>query len=108
MVVKGYIISDGEKFEECFIDISIPERTSEFALRLQTSELKIQSIYDENLRTIPAMASELYGDPSLYFIKENPKIGIEILKAGKKISTNLSAIIEDLAYIFEESESAGR
>jgi hypothetical protein len=102
LVVKGYIISGGEKTEECFIDISIPERTSEFVFRLQNNELKIQHIYEENLQTIPAMASEQYGDPDLYFIKENPQIGVEILKAGKKISTNPSAIIDDLAYIYEE------
>ena len=38
----------------------------------------------------------------MYYLKENPKLGIEILKKGKEISKNPSSIIDDLSFIYEE------
>src|SRR6218665_1155413 len=100
-VVKGFLI-EGSHIEKCFIDVCIPERISEFVFRNKNGNLIIENIVENNLQTIPSVASEQYGDPELYYLKENPKLGIEILKAGKKISANPSAIKEDLADIWEE------
>lgn len=80
----------------------IPERISEFVFRNKNDNFIIENIIDNNLKTIPAVASEQYGDPELYYLKENPKLGIEILKKGKEISANPSAIDDDLTYIYEE------
>lgn len=100
-VVKGFLI-EGSNIEKCFIDVCIPERISEFVFRNKNDNFIIENIIDNNLKTIPAVASEQYGDPELYYLKENPKLGIEILKKGKEISANPSAIDDDLTYIYEE------
>jgi len=100
-VVKGFLI-EGSNIEKCFIDVCIPERISEFVFRNINDNFIIENIIDNNLQTIPAVASEQYGNPELYYLKENPKLGIEILKKGKEISTNPSAIEDDLTYIYEE------
>lgn len=100
-IVKA-ILSNNEYIEECYIDICIPERISEFVFRNKDNIFTIENAIENNLKAIPAVASEQYGDAELYYLKENPKLGIEILKKGKEISKNPSAIIDDLSFIYEE------
>lgn len=100
-IVKA-ILSNNDYIEECYIDICIPERVSEFVFRNKENIFTIENAIENNLKAIPAVASEQYGDAELYYLKENPKLGIEILKKGKEISKNPSAIIDDLSFIYEE------
>jgi hypothetical protein len=100
-VIKAFVVTD-DKVEDCFIDICIPERISEFIFRMVDNKLIFENTIEKKLTTVPAMASEQYGDSELYFIKQNPQIGIDILKKGIQISKNSSAINDDLTYIYEE------
>ena len=100
-VIKAFLVNENN-IEDCFVEVCIPERISEFVFRMVDSEMIIENVIENKLQVIPAMASEQYGDPELYYLKENPKLGIEILKKGIEISTNPSAIEDDLAYIYEE------
>jgi tetratricopeptide (TPR) repeat protein len=102
-VVRGYIV-DANKTENCFIDIDIPERISEFIFRIIENELVIDSIYEKNIQTIPAMASECHGDYELYYVKENPQPGIDILRNGLAIAKHKNVIAEDLGYILRDEE----
>jgi tetratricopeptide (TPR) repeat protein len=102
-IVRGFIVSTN-KIEDCFIDVCIPERISEFAFRLIDNELVIDNIYDndKNLKTIPAMASECFGDYGLYYAEENPQLGIDILKNGLAVATHKNVVAEDLGYILRD------
>lgn len=100
-VVKGYIV-DKNKIEDCFIDLCIPERISEFAFSMIDKELVINNIRDKNIQTIPAMASECFGNYELYYVKENPQLGIDILKKGLAIANHKNVIAEDLGYILSD------
>jgi tetratricopeptide (TPR) repeat protein len=102
-VVRGFIVN-ANIIESCFIDVCIPERISEFAIRLLNNELVIDNIYDKGIKTIPAMASECFGDYELYYAKENPQLGIDILKKGLAIATHKNVIAEDLGYVLRDEE----
>lgn len=100
-VVKALLIKNNE-IENCFIDVCIPERISEFIFRMINGELVIDNIYEKNLQAIPAIASEQFGDYELYYSKENPQLGIDILKKGFEIATQKNIIAEDLGYILRD------
>lgn len=101
LVVKGLLIQ-GNKTENCFIDVCLPERISEFVFRMKNSEVIIDNAYEKKLKAIPAMASDCYGDYELYYSKENPQIGINVLKEGLGISSSKNVIAEDLGYILTD------
>lgn len=98
LIVKGFLIQ-GDKTENCFIDVCLPERISEFIFRMINNVVVIDNAYEKNLKAIPAMASDCYGDYELYYSKENPQIGINVLKEGLDISSSKNVIAEDLGYI---------
>jgi len=101
LIVRAFLIQ-GDKTENCFIDVCLPERISEFIFRMINNEFVIDNAYEKNLKAIPAMASDCYGDYELYYSKENPQIGINVLKEGLSISLKKNVIAEDLGYILTD------
>jgi hypothetical protein len=87
--------------EECFMDLSLTDRLPEFVIKKTDNKIFVTPIYDEQNSVIPAIASEQCGNPELYFAKENPAIGIEVLKRGKILKPDSEAIKDDLAYIYD-------
>jgi tetratricopeptide (TPR) repeat protein len=101
-VVKAFLIENGSVIEECFVDVCIPERISEFAFRNKNNNFTIENIIEHNLQTIPAVASDQFGDYELYYCRENPEIGLEVLKKGLASSHLKNVIAEDLGYILRD------
>jgi tetratricopeptide (TPR) repeat protein len=88
---------------ECYIDLITPERTAENVIKLDTKgKVIVESIYDQENTVIPAVASDCFGIYELYYSKENPQIGIDILKAGLVKSDLKTVIAEDLGYIYRD------
>jgi tetratricopeptide (TPR) repeat protein len=88
---------------ECYIDLITPERIAENVIKLDTkSKVIVESIYDQENTVIPAVASDCFGIYELYYSKENPQIGIDILKAGMVKSDSKTVIAEDLGYIYRD------
>ncbi len=71
-----------------------------------------ESIYDQEQTIIPAVASDCFGDYELFYAKENPQIGIDVLREGLSKAAKKYIVAEDLGYIlrdenrFEESIEA--
>ena len=101
LIVRGFLVGKG-KTENCFMEICMPERISEFIFRMINNEVVIDNAYEKNLKAIPAMASDCYGDYELYYSEENPQIGINVLKEGLDISSNKNVVAEDLGYILTD------
>jgi hypothetical protein len=101
-VARGFLLHGINKIEECYVDISIPERISEFVFRNRDNIFTIENAFESNLNAIPAVASEQSGDYELYYRPENPQPGIDVLKAGLALSMNKHAIAEDLGYILRD------
>jgi tetratricopeptide (TPR) repeat protein len=91
------------KTTDCYIGIITPERIAEIIIKRNIiRQSKVESIYDQKQTIIPAVASECYGNYELFYAKENPQIGIDILKEGLTKSTNKNVISEDLGYILRD------
>jgi tetratricopeptide (TPR) repeat protein len=88
---------------DCYIDMVTPERIAEVVVKRKTNGQTIaESIYEQKHKVIPAIASDCFGDYELYYAKENPQIGIDILKNGLTKGTNINVIAEDLGYILRD------
>lgn len=105
--VKAFEISEKEK-TVCYLGIMTPERIAEIVIKQGSNgQTKVESIYDQEKSIIPSVASECFGDYELFYSKENPQIGIDILKSGLKIATNKNVVAEDLGYILRDEGRIG-
>lgn len=87
----------------CYLGIMIPEMIAESAI-LMTSEGETiaKDIYDMEHKIIPIVASDCPGSYELYYAKENPQIGIDILRSGLDKAANKNIVAEDLGYILRD------
>ena len=100
--VKAFEISENEK-TDCYSGIMTPERIAEIVIKQGSNgQTKVESIYEQVKSIIPSIASECFGDYELYYSKENPQVGIDILKSGLTIATNKNVVAEDLGYILRD------
>ena len=103
----NYIVKAFEVFEnktiECFIQIITPERIADFVIKKnKNGEVNVENYYEQENSIIPSVASECFGVYELYYSRENPKVGIEVLKNGIGKTENKINIAEDLAYIYRD------
>ncbi len=100
--VKAYEVSS-DSITECYLGIMTPERIAESVIR-QTGngQSRSESIYDQKRTIIPAVASNCFGDYTLYYSKENPQTGIDILRSGLDKAINKNVVAEDLGYILRD------
>jgi tetratricopeptide (TPR) repeat protein len=88
---------------DCFINITTPERIADFVVKLNSNgQTIIENYYEQENSVIPTIASDCFGDYELYYSKENPQIGIDILKSGLTKATNKNIVAEDLGYILRD------
>lgn len=103
-LVKGLKISD-DGTTEVYMNMLLPERISEIALEKEEDrKIEVLNIYTSNDRFIPLVACESYGNYELYYLEDNPIIGINILKTGLDKSNDYGAIAEDLGYIYRDEQ----
>lgn len=97
-----------DKIVDCYIDLITPERSAENVIKLNPKgKVIVESIYDQENTVIPAVASDCMGIYELYYSKENPQIGIDILKAGLTKYGLKTVIAEDLGYIYRDENRIG-
>lgn len=102
-IVRAKMIDSDKNVSDCFINISLPERIADFVIYTTDNGLEFKGIYEmEKIDVIPAIASDAFGVYELYYSKNNPDIGIEILKQGLSLSEDPSVIAEDLGYILRD------
>lgn len=100
--VKAFEVSENEKID-CYIGIIIPERIAEVVIKQNwDGQIKIESIYNQQNSIIPAVASDCFGNYELFLAKDNPQIGIDILKSGLTHAKNKNVVAEDLGYILRD------
>ena len=101
-IIKAFEVSENNK-TDCYIGIMAPERIAEIVIKQNSvGQTEVESIYDQEKSIIPAIASDCFGDYELFYAKENPQIGIEILRNGLCQATNKNVVAEDIGYIFRD------
>lgn len=102
--VKAFEVSQNEK-TDCYIGIMTPERILEIVVKENSNgQAYVENIYHQENSIIPAIACNFSGYYGIYYAKENPQIGIDVLKSGLIKATNKSAVAEDLGYILIDEE----
>lgn len=101
-LVTALIIDKTGSYQTGYINLSTPERIADYVIfDLNNSQYsEISNLTGKNV--IPAVASDCFGVYELYYSRNNPEFGIEILKKGLKISKDKSIIAEDLGYILRD------
>jgi tetratricopeptide (TPR) repeat protein len=101
--VKAREVSETQVVE-CSIGISTPERIVDFVVKqLGGSTVVVENYYEQTNSVIAAVAAECYGNYELYFAKENPQVGIDVLKEGLTLATNKSTVAKDLGYVLRDA-----
>jgi tetratricopeptide (TPR) repeat protein len=93
------------KTSDCYIGIMTPERIAETVIKKERSgQVVAESIYDQEENIIPSVASDCFGTYELYYAKESPQIGIDILKSALIKAKNINIVAEDLGFILRDEE----
>ena len=91
---------------DCFIDMTTTERITDHVFRREDGKIIGELFYDYSRKhqnsIIPAIASDCFGTYELYYSKENPQVGIDILRNGLPKSLTKNVIAEDLGYILRD------
>ncbi len=102
-ILRAKMIDSDKNVSDCFINLSLPERIVDYVIYQTNNGLKYNEFYElTDKDVIPAIASEAFGVYELYYSKNNPEIGISILKDGLGSSKEPTAIAEDLGYILRD------
>jgi tetratricopeptide (TPR) repeat protein len=95
-----------DKTVDCYIDMTTTERITDHVFRLVDGKIIGELFYDYSRKyhssIIPAIASDCFGNYELYYAKENPQVGIAILRDGLTKSLTKNVIAEDLGYILRD------
>ena len=100
--VSARCVENEGKVIKCFINLIMPERIFDFVFFIKEDIIIKKFPYEIEGDIICAVPSEIYGNYEMYYSKNNPEIGIDILKDGLSKTQNKSAIAEDLGYILRD------
>ena len=101
-IVKAKNVLPDKTIQDCYIDVYLPERISDYAyfLRGNTVEKGYHQEFDGEI--ICAVPIDCFGVYELFYSRALPDVGIDILKCGLAASENKTFIAEDLGYIFRD------
>jgi tetratricopeptide (TPR) repeat protein len=89
----------------CYLGFMTPERIATIVVKEDSKgQAYVEGIYQQENSVIPAVACDFSGYYGIYYAKENPQIGIDVLKSGLAKATHKSAVAEDLGYILIDEE----
>ncbi len=101
-VMKALNLLHDGSIRECFIDMNLPERITDYAFFLQNGSLRFGYYHEFPGEILPAVALDCFGVYDLFYSKKRPQLGIDILKQGLAIAKRKSYIAEDLGYIYRD------
>src|SRR5262249_49485922 len=101
-VMKALNVLPDGSVTECYIDINLPERISDYAFFLMKGAIRCGYHHQFRGEITPAVALDCFGVYELYYSRNRPQIGIDILARGLAIAKRKHYIAEDLGYVFRD------
>jgi hypothetical protein len=104
-LVVGKVVTKDKASQDCYLEVILPERICEFCFLLVDGEIvrkRGRRVGDGT--AIPAIAIEKFGVPQLFYAKENPSIGIAVLKRGLNQAREKKDIAYDLAVLLRQEK----
>ena len=103
-LVKAFEVTRAE-IKDCYLGVSIPERFADIVVKQNArGEAIVEYISQQANSIIPAIAHDAVGYYELFYAKENPQVGIEVLRNALAIAKNKSAIAEDIGYLLIDED----
>jgi tetratricopeptide (TPR) repeat protein len=104
-IVKGKIASLDSSSEDCYLEIVLPERICEHHfVRLNDQIVKCRGRLRENGTAVPAIGIEQFGNYKLFYSKEQPEIGIDVLQKALRCARNKRVIGYDLGLLLRDEK----
>lgn len=105
LVVAGKVVIREEPWQDCYLEVVLPERICEFCFVLTDGEImrKRGRRFGDGT-AIPFVAIEKFGVPQLFYAKENPSAGIGVLQRGLQQAREKKDIAYDLAVLLREEK----
>lgn len=101
-----HILPDGT-MRDCYIDVSMPERITDYAYQIQGGSLEVRYHHEFEGEVVCAVPISSFGVYDLFYSKTKPEVGIEVLQGGLRSSAEKAAIAEDLGYILRDERRFG-
>ncbi len=101
-VMKALNVLPDGMIRECYMDMNLPERISDYAFFVETRSLRYGYHHEFPGQIMPALALDCFGVYEMFYSRTRPEIGIDILRRGLSIATRKRWIAQDLAYIFRD------
>lgn len=105
-IVAAQIVSSDASTQPCYMDVTLPERISEHCFLLIDGRIvRRRGLHLPNATVIPAIGIESFGDYKLFYAKENPPAGIDVLRRGMQEDRRDRAYTAlDLAYLLRDEK----
>lgn len=81
-IVRAFHIRPGKRLSTAWLDVSLPERISDFVYFIRRAEVKVAREHAVTGEVIPAVAIDCFGLYELFYSKLKPEVGIRVLKKG--------------------------
>jgi tetratricopeptide (TPR) repeat protein len=101
-VIKALNVLPNGTIRECHIDISLPERITDYAYFLENGALRYGYHHEFPGEIIAAAALDCFGVYELFYSRKRPELGIDVLRRGLAIAKRKYIIAADLGYILRD------
>ena len=101
-IVKAKNVLPDKTIQDCYIDVFLPERISDYAYFLRGNAVAKGYHHEFDGEIICAVPINCFGVYELFYSRALPDVGIDILKRGLAASEPNTVIAEDLGYILRD------
>jgi tetratricopeptide (TPR) repeat protein len=99
-ILQGQIVSQDGEVEHCYLDVVLPERICEHRYVLSNSSIaRVRGRKTGSGTAIPSVAIEKFGVPQLYYARENPSAGINMLQNALHEAAEKKYVAYDLGVL---------
>ena len=104
-IIAAQVISSDGAPRPCYMDLTLPERIAEHCfLQIDGHTTRRRGLHLQNGTVIPAIGIENFGACGLFFAKENPSAGIDVLKKGMQEARDRTYLAHDLAFLLRDEK----
>jgi len=104
-IIAAQLVTAESQPQSCYLDLVLPERVVEDHFLLERGSIvRRKGRRGTNATVIPAIGIEKFGNYTLFFAKENPSAGIDVLKGELSNARHRDYLAYDLAFLLRDQK----